>query len=47
MGWPNNEGFDLKFVNYAPVLVGGTMLILWAWWHLSVKKWFTGPKTNI
>ena len=47
MGWPNNEGFDLKFVNYAPILVGGTMLILWVWWHLSVKKWFKGPKTTV
>jgi amino acid transporter len=47
MGWPGNEGFDIKFVNYAPILVGGTLLVLWIWWHLSVKKWFTGPKTTV
>ncbi|MFM7495576.1 MAG: amino acid permease [Candidatus Nanopelagicus sp.] len=47
MGWPGNEGFDIKFVNYAPILVGGTLIFLWIWWHLSVKKWFTGPKTTV
>ena len=47
MGWPGNENFDWKFVNYAPILTGGTLLILWIWWHVSVKKWFTGPKRNV
>lgn len=47
MGWPGNENFSMKFVNYAPILTGGTMLILWVWWHLSVKKWFKGPKTTV
>ena len=47
MGWPTSDSFDIKFVNYAPVLVGGSMLLLWIWWHLSVKKWFTGPKSTI
>ena len=23
------------------------MILLWIYWHLSVKKWFTGPKQTI
>ena len=38
---------DLKFVNYTPIVVIGAMVALWIGWHLSAKKWFTGPKTTI
>ena len=38
-GWAN-----LKFVNYTPVVVFGALLLLWIWWHVSVKNWFTGPR---
>jgi hypothetical protein len=41
-GWAN-----LKFVNYTPVVVGVMLLLLWLGWHLSAKKWFTGPKMTI
>ncbi|MDT4891818.1 MAG: hypothetical protein QOE97_853 [Pseudonocardiales bacterium] len=41
-GWAN-----LKFVNYTPIVVGGMLLLLWLGWHLSAKKWFTGPKMTI
>ena len=44
---PLNENFEWKFVNYAPILMGGTLIALWIGWHLSAKKWFTGPKTTI
>jgi amino acid transporter len=44
---PGNKDFSWKFVNYAPVLTIGTLLILALWWHLSAKKWFTGPKHTI
>jgi hypothetical protein len=37
----------MKFVNYTPLVVGFALLVLWIWWHLSVKKWFKGPKTTI
>ncbi|MGL5809909.1 MAG: amino acid permease, partial [Nocardioides sp.] len=43
----NGDIFEWKFVNYAPILTGGTLLLLWLGWHLSVKNWFTGPKTTI
>jgi amino acid transporter len=39
----NTEVFEWKFVNYTPLLVGGVLLLLWIYWHASVKKWFTGP----
>jgi len=39
--------FEWKFVNYAPILTIGALLALWIGWHLSAKKWFTGPKTTI
>ena len=47
MGTPWDPSFDWKFLNYAPLLTGGALLALWIGWHLSVKKWFTGPKRTI
>lgn len=46
-GWLGDKDFSLKFVNYAPVLTIGTLIVLWIGWHLSAKKWFTGPKTTL
>jgi amino acid transporter len=40
---------DLKLIdvfNYAPVVVGGVVIITGLWWQLSAKKWFTGPKVQ-
>jgi hypothetical protein len=34
-------------VNYAPILTIGSLIVLWIGWHLSAKKWFTGPKYMI
>jgi amino acid transporter len=34
-------------VNYTPIVLVGALLLLWAGWHLSAKKWFTGPKMTI
>ena len=44
---PWDTNFTWLAVNYAPILVGLTLLFLWIWWHLSVKKWFVGPIKNI
>ncbi len=41
-GWAN-----MKFVNYTPIVIGGALLLLWIWWHVSVKNWFKGPKTTV
>lgn len=46
-GTPGNPDFAWRFVNYAPILLGGSLLALWAGWHLSAKHWFTGPKHTI
>ena len=46
-GTPGNKDFTWTAVNYAPIVTGGALLILWAWWNLSAKKWFTGPKSNL
>jgi amino acid transporter len=39
----NTDVFEWKFVNYTPLLVGGVLILLWIYWHASVKNWFTGP----
>ncbi|MGZ6778020.1 MAG: amino acid permease [Mycobacterium sp.] len=46
-GMPWDPNFEWKYVNYTPLLVGGTLLLLWIYWHVSVKKWFTGPVRQI
>lgn len=46
-GVPWGPGFEWKFVNYTPLLVGGVLLLLYIYWHVSVKKWFTGPIKQI
>jgi amino acid transporter len=47
LGAPWYTGFAWKYVNYTILVVPAAMLLLWAYWHLSVKHWFTGPKHNI
>ena len=44
---PFSDQFDWKFVNYAPVVTLGALLLLTIWWEVSAKKWFTGPKHTI
>ena len=44
---PWNKDFSWKFVNYAPILTIGTLVVLFVWWHVSAKHWFTGPKHTI
>jgi amino acid transporter len=46
-GVPFTDGFDWKFVNYAPVLTIGSLLVLAIWWQVSARHWFTGPKQTI
>ena len=31
----------------AAIVVPVALFVLWVWWHLSVKNWFTGPKNTI
>ena len=46
-GVPWGDAFEWKFVNYTPLLVGGVLILLWIYWHVSVKHWFTGPIKQI
>lgn len=46
-GTPGNKDFTWTAVNYAPLITGGALILLWIWWEVSVKKWFTGPKRTI
>jgi len=42
-GIPFKNGFTWLSFNYAPIAVGGTLLLVGAWWLLSARKWFKGP----
>jgi amino acid transporter len=44
---PFRDEFEWKFLNYAPVVTLGALLILTLWWNVSAKKWFKGPIQNI
>jgi amino acid transporter len=47
LGAPWYHGFGWRYVNYTILVVPAAMLLLWIYWHASVKKWFTGPKHTI
>jgi amino acid transporter len=40
---PWEDGFTWEAVNYAPILVGGALLLFGGWYVLSARKWFKGP----
>ncbi|WP_370247163.1 amino acid permease [Nocardioides sp.] len=44
---PFSDDFDWKFVNYAPIVTLGVLLLITVWWEVSAKKWFTGPVRTI
>ena len=46
-GNPFHDGFSWKFVNYSPIVLIGSLLVLTIWWRVSARKWFTGPKHTI
>jgi hypothetical protein len=46
-GAPWYPNFAWKYVNYTIIVVPGALILLWIWWHASVKNWFTGPKTTV
>ncbi|GLY33685.1 amino acid permease [Kineosporia sp. NBRC 101731] len=45
-GWPG-DGFTWTAVNYAPIVLVALLLALFIGWHVSVKHWFTGPRSNV
>ena len=42
-GIPWAEEFDWAVVNYAPLTVGGALILFGGWYLLSARKWFVGP----
>ena len=42
-GIPWKSQFTWNAVNYAPVTIGGALLLFGGWWVLSAKNWFKGP----
>lgn len=46
-GAPWHPEFAWKFVNYTILVVPGALTLLWIYWHVSVKHWFTGPRTTV
>ncbi len=44
---PGHEGFAWKYVNYAPILTIGALVLLEIWWESSAKHWFKGPRHTI
>src|SRR5579862_4135908 len=42
-GIPWHSGFDWNVVNYAPITVGGVIVLAGGWWVLSAHRWFKGP----
>ena len=42
-GIPWHSGFDWNVVNYAPITVGGALLLFGGWWLISAHRWFKGP----
>jgi amino acid transporter len=46
-GMPGSSSFAWKYVNYTPIVVVGALILLWIYWHASVKHWFTGPRTTV
>ncbi len=43
LGIPFKNGFTWLDVNYAPIAVLGTLLLVGGWWMISANKWFKGP----
>ena len=43
-GIPGN-GLEVHWnlVNYAPLTIGGALILFGGWWILSANKWFKGP----
>jgi amino acid transporter len=43
LGTPGNSGFTWLSFNYAPIAVGGALLLFGGWWIVSARRWFKGP----
>jgi amino acid transporter len=46
-GVPWESDFDWSLFNYTPVVTGGVFLLVGAWWLLSARHTFTGPRHTV
>ncbi|MFD1211765.1 amino acid permease [Arthrobacter sp. GCM10027362] len=46
-GVPWNPEFEWKYVNYTPLVVGGTLLALWLAWQIRARNTYTGPRHTV
>jgi amino acid transporter len=46
-GVPWSPDFEWKYLNYTPLVVGGTLIALWLAWQLRVKHTYTGPRHTV
>jgi amino acid transporter len=46
-GVPWRPEFDWKYVNYAPLTVGGVLLVVGIWWLVSARHTFKGPVRTV
>lgn len=46
-GVPGHADFSWSAVNYAPLAVGGVLLVVAVWWYASARTWFTGPRRTV
>jgi hypothetical protein len=37
----------LQLMNWTCLVYGGPMFLVMAWWFISARKWFKGPKVNL
>ena len=47
VGVPWMDGFAMKYVNYAIIVVPLALVLLLIYWEVSVKHWFTGPVRTV
>jgi amino acid transporter len=47
VGVPWRDEFDWKYVNYAPITVGGLFIVVGIWWLVRARHTFSGPIRNI
>ena len=42
-GIPGSADFDWNVFNFAPLTVGGALILFGGWWLVSANRWFKGP----
>ena len=46
-GIPGAADFDWNVFNFAPLTVGGALILFGGWWIVSANRWFKGPVRTV